>query len=201
MIPAVVGLASGTILLLSRGEDEAPPLTVSIDGFSHREEGIEVPLALTRKQWLGFLRAATCGNPRTVTPSFRLGVFGFSVRRLCDLGAMANPKVIHYQGRQVWDAHWLNPSSLATFQAAPMLQYSLFTDSVKRFFAAPEVAQAVGQIIEGQEGPTRVTQSGALMLAHRAGLSGMASWLQDPSIRQRFSNNTTAFFERANGIF
>lgn len=197
MIPAVVGLASGTILLLSRGEDEAPPLTVSIDGFSHREEGIEVPLALTRKEWLAFLKAASCGNPRTITPSFRLGVFGLTVRRLCDLGAMVNPKVIHYQGRQVWDAHWLNPSSLATFQAAPMLQYTLFTDSIKRYFAAPEVAKAVGQIIEGQ----KVTQSGALMLAHRAGLSGMTTWLQDPSNRERFSDNTTAFFNKANGIF
>lgn len=197
MIPAVVGLASGTILLLSRGEDDPPPLHVSIDGFSHREEGIEVPLALTRKQWLAFLKAATCGTPRTISPSFRLGVFGFHVRRLCDLGAMTEPKVIHYQGRQVWDAHWLNPSSLATFQAAPMLQYTLFTDSIKRYFACPEVAQAVGQLIDGQ----KVTQSGALMLAHRAGLSGMSSWLQDPSIRERFSNNTTAFFLRANGIF
>ncbi|MDD5551331.1 MAG: hypothetical protein PHS34_08730 [Candidatus Omnitrophica bacterium] len=197
MIPAVVGLASGTILLLSRGEDDPAPLHVSIDGFSHREDGIEVPLALTRKQWLSFLKAATCGNPRTITPSFRLGVFGLTVRRLCDLGAMANPKVIHYQGRQVWDAHWLNPSSLATFQAAPMLQYTLFTDSIKRYFAAPDIAQAVGQVIEGQ----KVTQSGALMLAHRAGLSGMTSWLQDPSIRERFSNNTTAFFHKANGIF
>lgn len=197
MIPAVLGLASGTILLLSRGEDEAPPLHVTVDAFSHREEGIEVPLALTRKQWLAFLRAATCGNPRTVTPSFRLGVFGLTVRRLCDLGAMANPKVIHFDGRQVWDALWLNPSSLATFQAAPMLQYSLFTDSIKRYFASPEIPQAVGQVIDGQ----KVTQSGALMLAHRAGLPGMASWLQDPTIRQRFSNNTTAFFERANGIF
>jgi hypothetical protein len=110
---------------------------------------------------------------------------------------MANPKVIHFDGRQVWDALWLNPSSLATFQAAPMLQYSLFTDSVKRYFASPEISQAVGQIVDGQ----KVTQSGALMLAHRAGLPGMASWLQDPTIRQRFSNNTTAFFERANGIF
>jgi hypothetical protein len=110
---------------------------------------------------------------------------------------MANPKVIHWQGRQVWDAHWLNPSSLATFQAAPMLQYNLFTDSIKRYFACPEIPQAVGQVIDGQ----KVTQSGALMLAHRAGLSGMASWLQDPSIRERFSNNTTAFFHKANGIF
>lgn len=196
MIPAVLGLASGTILLLSREEEKAP-LVLSGEGFSHQEDGIEVPLALTRKQWLDFLRVAACGNPRTITPSFRLGVFGFHVRRLCDLGVMTDPKVIKYKGRQVWDAHWLNPSSLQAFQVAPMIQYRLFTDSMKRYHLAPEVAQAVGQIIDGQ----KVTQSGALMLAHRAGLSGMASWLSDPAIRVRFSNNTTAFFNDANGIF
>ncbi len=197
MFPAVVGIASGTILLLSRGEDEPPPLIVTSDSFSHHEDGIEVPLALTRKQWLAFLRVAACAKPRTVTPSFRLGVFEMSVRRLCDLGAMAEPKVIHYEGRQVWDAHWTNPASLEAFQAAPMLQYKLFTDSIKQFFVCPEVAEAVGQVVDGH----KVTQSGALMVAHRAGLPGMVSWMADPFVRARFSENTTAFFERANGIF
>lgn len=201
MLPAVIGLASGTILLLSRGDEEAPPtaspIAITASSFSHHEEGIEIPLALTRKQWLAFLRVAVCGNPRTVTPSFRLGTFGLTVRRLCDVGAMAHPRVIHFKGRQVWDADWCNPSNLPAFQAAPMLQYKLFTDSIKGYFVAPQVPEAVGQVIEG----VKVTQSGALMLAHRAGLPGMTSWLQDPTIRQRFSNNTTAFFERANGIF
>lgn len=195
MIPAVLGLASGTILLLSRGEEESPPLQNPDEVF--HSKGIEVPLSLTRKQWLGFLRAATCGNPRTVTPSFRLGVFGFSVRRLCDLGAMAEPKVIHFEGRQVWDAIWVKPSNLKNFQAAPMLQYSLFTDSVKDFSSRPEILAAVGKDIDGQ----KVSLSGALMLAHRAGLSGMNSWIEDPTDRQRFSDNTTVFFVRANGIF
>jgi hypothetical protein len=194
MIPAVLGLASGTILLLSRNEDESAPLPAEVR-FKHEE--IEPPLGLTRKQWLDFLRAATCGTPRTVTPSFRLGVFGMTVRRLCDLGAMTGPKVIHFDGRQVWDALWLNPSNLGAFQAAPMLQYSLFTDSMQRYYGSPEILQAIDQIIDRE----KVTLSGALMLAHRAGLPGMASWLQDASIRQRFSENTTAFYERANGIF
>ena len=191
MIPAVVGLASGTILLLSREEEAAPPLHAAL------EESLEVPLGLSRKQWLAFLRAATCGNPRTITPSFRLGVFGMTVRRLVDLGAMANPKVIHYHGRQVWDAHWLNPASLKTFQAAPMTQYRLFVDSIKGYSEAPEVVQAIGRTVEGE----KITRSGALMVAHRAGLPGMATWLADPDIRQRFSDNTTAFFKKANGIF
>jgi hypothetical protein len=78
-----------------------------------------------------------------------------------------------------------------------MLQYKLFTDSIKGFFVAPQVANAVGQVIDG----IPVSQSGALMLAHRAGLPGMSSWLQDPTIRERFSKNTTAFFSQANGIF
>ena len=201
MIPAVIGLAaSGTILLLSRGEETpltATPATLTPDSFSHLEEGIEVPLALTRKQWLAFLRVAACGNPRTVTPSFRLGTFGLTVRRLCDVGAMAHPRVIRFKGRQVWDADWRNPSNLPAFQAAPMLQYKLFTDSIKGFFVAPQVANAVGQVIDG----IPVSQSGALMLAHRAGLPGMSSWLQDPTIRERFSKNTTAFFHQANGTF
>jgi hypothetical protein len=198
MLPAVVGIASGTILLLSRNEGESPPLSVAFDTFPHQdEEGLEIPLALTRKQWLDFLKAATCGNPRTVSPSFRLGVFGLTVRRLCDLGAMTNPRVIHFEGRQVFDADWIRPSNLKHFQNAPMLQYRLFTDSIKRYGESPEVSEAIGQTIDGQ----KVTQSGALMVAHRAGLPGMASWLTDPTIRQRFSDNTTAFFAKANGIF
>ena len=191
MIPAVVGLASGTILLLSREEEPAPPLHAGL------EDALEVPLGLSRKQWLAFLRAATCGNPRTITPSFRLGVFGMTVRRLCDLGAMADPKVIHFEGRQVWDAHWLNPASLKTFQAAPMTQYRLFVDSIKGYSEAPEVVQAIGRTVEGE----KITRSGALMVAHRAGLPGMTTWLADPDNRQRFSDNTTAFFKKANGIF
>jgi hypothetical protein len=110
---------------------------------------------------------------------------------------MTEPKVIHFEGRQVWDAIWLKPSNLKNFQAAPMLQYSLFTDSVKDFSLRPEILAAVGKDVDGQ----KVTLSGALMLAHRAGLSGMVSWIEDPAIRQRFSDNTTAFFDRANGIF
>jgi len=200
MIPIVAGLASGAILLLSRGEDEQrlpDPVVINSDTFSHREDGIEVPLALTRKQWLTFLKAATCGNPRTVSPSLRLGVFGFSVLRLCDLGAMAHPRKVKFGERIVWDAHWSNPANLAAFQSAPMVQYNLFTDSIKRYFVHPEIPAMVGQTVDGQ----KISQSGALMLAHRAGILGAKSWTQDSGIRQQFSENTTAFFEQANGIF
>jgi hypothetical protein len=78
-----------------------------------------------------------------------------------------------------------------------MLQYTLFVNSLTGYFKAPEVVKAVGQEVEG----AKVTQSGALMLAHRAGLPGMVSWLSDQDIRGKFSDNTTAFFLKANGIF
>lgn len=194
MIPAVIGLASGTLLLLGREEEPAPLAGVSLPTHA---EALEVPLGLTRKQWLAFLKVSICGNPKTITPSFRLGTFGLTVRRLCDLGAMKDPRVIRYHDRQVWDAEWLEPANLRAFQASPMLQYTLFVTSLIGYFKAPEVVKAIGQEVEG----AKVTQSGALMLAHRAGLPGMVSWLSDQDIRGKFSDNTTAFFLKANGIF
>lgn len=190
MIPAVLGLASGTILLLSREEEPAPPLPGSM-------ETMKAPLGLSQASWMAFLRAAACGTPKTISPSFRLGVFGMTVRRLCDLGAMADPRVTHYQGRQVWDAEWVEPVSLRAFQAAPLTQYRLFCESISRYQAAEEVILSVGKIIDGH----KVTRSGALMVAHRAGLPGMCSWMTDEADRKKFSDNTTAFFLKANGIF
>ena len=120
-----------------------------------------------------------------------------TVRRLCDLGAMADPTVAHYNGRQIWDARWVDPANLRAFQSAPMLQYRLFSDSIVDYAHAPEVVNAIGKTVEGK----KVTRSGALMLAHRAGLVGMGSWLRKRSNREKFADNTTAFFDRANGIF
>jgi len=192
MIPAVLGLASGTILLLSRGEDDAAP--IMHETMPARDCA---PLGLSRSEWMDFLRASTCGRPTTITPSFRLGVFGLSVRRLCDLGAMADPRLAIYKGRQIWDARWVDPANLRAFQSAPMLQYRLFSDSIEDYAQAPEVVNAIGKTVDGKQ----VTRSGALMLAHRAGLSGMGSWLRKRSNREKFKDNTTVFFDRANGIF
>lgn len=191
MIPAIVGLASGTVLLLSRGEDSvAPSPTIARD--------LEVPLSgVNRQEWVNFLRAATCGNPRTVSPAFRLGTFGLTVRRLCDLGVMKHPRVIRFKGRQVWDADWKDPESLHAFQADPMGQYDLFVRSLDGYAKTPEVRATVGHEVDG----ARLTLSGALMLAHRAGVPGLKSWLGSARIRRRFHDNTTAFVQRANGIF
>lgn len=195
MIPAVIGLASGALLLL--GRDEEPiPIAMSA-ALPAEEDSLDVPLSLTRKQWLDFVKVSICGNPRNITPSFRLGTFGLTVRRLCDLGVMHRPRVIRYNGRQVWDADWLEPKSLKLFQASPMLQYRLFVVSLQNYAKTPEVVKAIGQEVDRNQ----ISRSGALMVAHRAGLPGMISWLADKAVRGKFSDNTTAFFVKANGIF
>lgn len=194
MLPAVLGLASGSILLLSRSEERSTPPFVA---QSLQPRDIEVPLSLTRKQWFDFLRVSICGDPSTVSPSFRLGSFGMTVRRLCDLGVMSNPRVIQYGGWQVWDADWEYPTSLGAFQSDAILQYEIFVASVKRYSKSIPVTEAIGKEIDG----VKVSQSGAIMVAHRAGLPGLISWLQFKEVRAKFSNNTTSFFQRANSIF
>src|SRR5512137_1515203 len=105
MFPAILGIASGAFIGM-------PP-----DGcVTQPESDLVVPLPqLTRKQWLEFVRAAVQGKPDMVSPTFRLGTFGFSVRRLCDLGAMSEPKRIYYCDQPVWDGRWKEPRSLREF--------------------------------------------------------------------------------------
>lgn len=192
MLPAAaIGISAGAILLLQRNDDAIAP-SPEISGE------IDVPLTgITRKQWIDFLHIAVCGNPRTVNPSFRLGTFGLTVRRLCDLGAMTNPRTIDFDGRQVWDAKWTKPISLRAFQASPMTQYQLFASSVAKYDSHPDLTPIVGACIDGMQ----ITRSGALMLAHRAGLNGAKTWIESHEIRRRFSDNTTQYVIRANGIF
>lgn len=191
MIPAVLGIASGTFLLLHKDDDTTAPKP---------DADLPVPLpGLTRKQWLAFLRAAVSGRPDTVSPSFRLGTFGLSVRRLCDLGAMQNPKLMFFGNppQQVWDAQWKEPRSLRDFQRRPMIQYDLFVRSVKDYADNGQVRDNVNRTVDGE----LLTFSGVLMLAQRAGLAGMEHWIHDPKVRSRFADNTTAFVKRANRIF
>lgn len=176
------------------------PAVISFNGFDDRNSyhEIQIPIpGLTRNQWIEFLKVAACGNPRTVRPGFRLGTFELTVRRLCDLEAMTNPRLIYFEDKLTWDADWQNPKNLRIFQRTPMLQYDLFVNSLNQYNNASEVKEAIGKKVDDKI----ITTSGALMVAHRAGLPGLVSWVDSDEVRQKFSDNTTSFFDRANGIF
>jgi hypothetical protein len=195
MIPAIFALASGTLLLAGNSDD----ITLS-QSTQKSIEDIAVPLPMvTQKQWLEFLKAAKCGRPDSVGPNFRLGTFGLSVRRLCDLEVMENPHVILFgePQQQVWNADWKEPKSLHEFQLKPMLQYDLFARSVKDYAADEAVRANVNRSVDG----ITLSFSGVLMLAQRAGLAGMTRWIDSIKVRERFKDNTTAFVKRANSIF
>lgn len=157
-----------------------------------------VPLdGLTRKDWLAFVKVHVNGNPQTVTPNFRLGVFEMTVRRLCDLGVLANPRLTQNYGWQVWDADWRNPKSLGEFLNDPLGQYELFAESIRQYAFNRVLRDFIGTDIDGQ----RMTLSGALSVAHRAGLPGLCSWVEHTKDRQRFSANTTSYFLKGNTLF
>jgi len=185
MIPlAAMGLVSATgAWLLGRAFE------VQAD-----EHNVSIPVSgITGKQWLDFVRVCSNGNPKAVTPSNRLGIFELSVRRLCDLGAMTRPRIVD----NVWQGEWVQPKNLDSFKGDLMAQYSLFARSISDYAADPIVLLHKGCIV----GSETMTLSGVLAVANRAGMQGLASWVASPSEREKFSRNTTSFFQRANNLF
>jgi hypothetical protein len=191
-----MSLGAGALLFFAREEDA---------DHGHRRRvadqiaaDYKVPIVgLTRKDWVAFVKCFVNGNPHTITQSFRLGVFEMTVRRLCDLGAMANPRPTRHAGWQVWDADWQKPGSLVDFLNDPLGQYELFAESVRQYSNDETVKGMVGTLVDGEP----ITLSGLLSVSHRAGLPGLSSWIVNPKDRVRFSRNTTAFFKRGNGLF
>jgi hypothetical protein len=54
----------------------------------------------------------------------------------------------------------------------------------------------VGKVVDGQP----CSLSGLLGVGHLAGEAGVAGWVADPAVRERF-RATTQTFHRTNGIF
>ena len=120
-----------------------------------------------------------------------------TVRRLCDLGAMGNPRMVQHEGRQVWNADWIDPTSLRAFLDDGMTQYGLFAQSIQNYAEDAALRSMVGVTVDN----SKATLSGLLTVAHRAGLPGLSSWVTDPKNRAKFRDNTTAHYARANGLF
>jgi hypothetical protein len=123
--------------------------------------------------WTKFVRAMTAvkGVPN------RVGIFGFSPKRLSELGIALDKT------------------------APPETQYQWFIKSMTDF-VDPILTQhdddfgQAGFNVDGKP----ITLSGLLALAHYGGIDGMTSWLTNDRDRSKFKA-TTAAFNAANGLF
>jgi hypothetical protein len=153
---------------------------------------------LERPKWNLYVNVMRGRNPKLITPAYHLGLFGFGMRRLVDLGLASRPRRGMYEGRKVWIADWTPPLTADKFLGDADFQYQAFvkaTDQdIKRI--KEELPELVGSTIDGKP----VTYSGLLAVIKQAGFEGLKEWASDPKIRAQHPS-TTAQFERANGIF
>jgi hypothetical protein len=111
-----------------------------------------------------------------------LGSFALGLRRLGELGVMANLRRAE-AGR--WCGDWVPPYSEAAFLGSLRLQAKIFHASVRNHDAE----------LAGLARPAGASRSGCLAILHRGGLGALREW---PAGAFR---STKALFERANGLF
>lgn len=150
--------------------------------------------------WSTFVHAIRGADPKAITPAYFLGMFGFGMRRLVDLGLATNPHRGDFKGKQVWLADWI-PSLQPgpdKFLSDPDLQYRTFAKSMLAYGKqiAREMPEAVGSTLDGQT----VTLSGLLAVAKQAGFDGLKTWAASEEARTRY-RTTTEQFEKLNGVF
>lgn len=204
-------------LLATYGEDfdaaiikakaKAPTVTVSGGGVFYASPFPGV----SDDAWAYFVERMAVGDTKTISPQFKLGRFGYSMRRLCDLGLCCNPRQTKYQGRTVWVAEWMPGLSQSVFLSSPDLQYQTFLQDMTdgaAYLLASYYAPAGGADVIGAPGHDGkpVTLSGLLAVAKLASPTGLAQWLIDAvdedgvHERKKFPATTDAYL-RTNGIF
>jgi hypothetical protein len=150
--------------------------------------------------WSAFVHALRSGSATAITPGYFLGLFGFGMPRLVDLGLATNARKVKRGDRTVWDADWSPPLQPGPdkFLASPTLQYHAFVKMVKADSQAIHDMgdKAIGADIDG----TKATASGLLAVSKQAGMKGLTEWLASPEVRAQHKN-TTAQFKKINGIF
>lgn len=150
--------------------------------------------------WNAWVMALRGSNPKAITSTYHLGLFGMGMPRLVDLKLATNPRQETVNGRKVWVADWipaLQPGP-DKFLGDADLQYRVFVKAVNDDFAAikKEVPDWASKEVDG----AKVTPSGLLAVSHRAGFGNLKKWLSDPSVQKQFPQ-TTALFQKLNGIF
>lgn len=120
---------------------------------------------------------------RHISESNGLGCYEMRPRRLGDLGLMTDLHIARRGKRQIWEGTFVPPLTQIAFLANPILQYSALAESIARYD------------VNLNDLPEGVSRSGALAILHRAGPSGLTSWM-----RTRIPS-TERLFERTNEIF
>lgn len=156
--------------------------------------------AVADEPWNAWVMALRGSNPKAITPTYHLGLFGMGMPRLVDLKLATNPRQEMVNGRKVWIADWipaLQPGP-DKFLADADLQYRVFVKAVNDDFAA--IKKEIPDWASKEVGGAKVTPSGLLAVAHRAGFGNLKKWLADPKVQQQFPQ-TTELFHKLNGIF
>lgn len=145
--------------------------------------------------WRRFVTVMTVLPRDAETPRGRVGMFGMDARRLRDVGFMTEARKATVAGEPgVWTGSWREPLTRKKFLTSEPLQHEAFRRSMVAL--APKVSEHVGRDVDG----VPATLSGLLGVGHLAGEAGVAGWVSDPKVRERFAA-TTQNFHRCNGIF
>jgi len=141
------------------------------------------------------LVAVVARRPRDYSQRGRWGCFGLDARRLADVGFMTSARKAVVDGAAgTWAGEWVPPMTSEKFLASVPAQHEAFARSMRKMAAA--AAPHVGRMVDGE----RASLSGLLAAGHLAGEEGLAGWVTDPRVRQKFGN-TTKLFKEANSIF
>lgn len=155
-------------------------------------------IAASDEAWTKFVRLLAVQEPTARSPSGRLGRFETHLRRLADIDWVRGL-------RRSDDGHvhalWVAPMTEARFLADSWVQYRALVATLKharRQLIDQGIAVAAGASVN--KGPSAVSLSGVLAVAHRLGAEGTVRWLRSPTERahQRIA---TALYRTANGLF
>lgn len=141
-------------------------------------------------RWTKFVRAIATGKPK-VSSTNHIGLFMFAYPRLVELDAATNLRKDD-KGRHLADLTLSPEMSMEEFLASPEAQYKVFEGSMEQYNGRLNpLRRYIGQSAEGK----KITWSGLLGIAHRAGITGLKSWLENPGERSRFPNTTSTFLK------
>ena len=174
------------------GDELANQATKAPDGAKKATIAPSPIDGISDEAWTKFVKRMGTGKVSDMSPR-GVGIFGMTIRRLVDLGALKDPR----KENGVWTADFAVPKE--TLLSNSKLQYTLFSRSMQGYAKAimsGDMAKAIGSNIEGQQ----ASLSGLLGVASQAGMLGLGKWIADDPPRKKFQTTIT-IYNHVNGIF